>query len=96
MKCRECPEYAACVKAFDLKKRRPHCPIAQSGKPGSSSSEKLMCNLFYCDHVGERLCCRECKRYDRCVNKCLNHPERCGAGTYKISGKPKGKIYSLN
>lgn len=33
MKCKDCPEYEACVKAFDLKKRRPHCPIAQSGKP---------------------------------------------------------------
>lgn len=36
------------------------------------------CRLFYCDHVRDGLCCRYCKRRERCANPCLNRPETCG------------------
>lgn len=96
MKCKECPEYEACVRAFDLRKLRPHCPIAQSGKPVNSSSDKLMCNLFYCDRARERRCCSVCPRRDRCSNRCLNSPDRCGQAVEQVSGKAKGRIASLS
>ena len=36
------------------------------------------CKTFYCDDVGERLCCASCRFRRDCGNPCLNHPSRCG------------------
>ena len=37
-----------------------------------------MCSRFYCDHRGDRYCCRDCPRYIMCNNPCENDPSRCG------------------
>lgn len=37
-----------------------------------------MCSRFYCDHRGDRFCCRDCPRLWRCDSACLNDPARCG------------------
>ena len=36
------------------------------------------CKRFYCDHMGERICCAGCRYRRDCDNPCLNHPSRCG------------------
>lgn len=37
-----------------------------------------MCEVFMCDHRGDRFCCHDCKDKEKCKNPCLNHPDRCG------------------
>lgn len=37
-----------------------------------------MCEVFMCDHRGDRFCCHDCKDKENCKNPCLNHPDRCG------------------
>ena len=39
---------------------------------------KRYCKRFYCDHMGERICCASCRYRRDCDNPCLNHPSRCG------------------
>lgn len=41
-------------------------------------SAPRMCSRFYCDHRGDRYCCRDCKRYVMCPNPYENDPSRCG------------------
>ena len=36
------------------------------------------CLRFYCDELGDRYCCADCRQRDDCLNPCLNHPVRCG------------------
>lgn len=36
------------------------------------------CKNFYCDQMGERICCVSCPWVKDCSNPCLNHPSRCG------------------
>ena len=36
------------------------------------------CRNFYCDQMGERICCSSCPWVRDCSNPCLNHPSRCG------------------
>ena len=36
------------------------------------------CRNFYCDTMGERICCSSCHWLRDCANPCLNHPSRCG------------------
>lgn len=36
------------------------------------------CQTFYCDDMGERICCCSCPWVRDCGNPCLNHPSRCG------------------
>lgn len=96
MKCKDCPKFRDCSKQHDLRKYRPYCSIARDEAPPEPKETKGECSLFYCDHVGERRCCRHCQRYDRCPNKCLNHPTRCGALVDKAVGKPKGVVKSLS
>lgn len=33
------------------------------------------CRQFYCDHRGDRWCCKDFP--DPCGNACLNHPDKC-------------------
>lgn len=37
------------------------------------------CERFFCDTIGERICCHDCKRYQEgvCSNHCLNDPAKC-------------------
>ena len=35
------------------------------------------CNIFYCDHKRDFVCCASCQSRGRCRNRCLNHPDRC-------------------
>ena len=35
------------------------------------------CTRFYCDHLGDRICCASCRYRKDCGNPCLNHPSRC-------------------
>lgn len=37
-----------------------------------------MCALFFCDRKRERHCCTYCEDRDKCRNKCMNNPEKCG------------------
>lgn len=37
-----------------------------------------MCQIFHCDHRGDRYCCHDCQRRDKCKNPCRNNPARCG------------------
>lgn len=36
------------------------------------------CCIFYCDKRKDRICCFYCTQKDKCRNRCLNHPGRCG------------------
>ena len=36
------------------------------------------CKRFYCDEVGDRVCCPTCWLRRDCAHPCLNHPARCG------------------
>ena len=45
------------------------------------------CRIFYCDDVGERLCCASCRFRRDCGNPCLNHPSRCGLEDLREGGK---------
>lgn len=38
------------------------------------------CTRFYCNMMGERRCCADCPRKEqgKCIDPCLNHPDRCG------------------
>lgn len=36
------------------------------------------CKRFYCDVVGNRVCCSTCWLQKDCARACLNHPVRCG------------------
>lgn len=56
------------------------------------------CRIFYCDDVGERLCCASCRFRRDCGNPCLNHPSRCGLedlretdGEARARGRQNGK-----
>lgn len=35
------------------------------------------CKQFYCDQMGDRICCASCPERRDCCNPCLNHPSRC-------------------
>lgn len=35
------------------------------------------CNIFYCDIVGDWLCCTTCNYSAACLDRCLNDPGRC-------------------
>lgn len=37
-----------------------------------------MCELFFCDRKRERHCCIYCTDVDKCRNRCMNNPEKCG------------------
>ncbi len=37
-----------------------------------------MCEIFHCDHRGDRYCCYFCDSKDTCRNPCQNNPYRCG------------------
>ena len=36
------------------------------------------CKRFYCDEIGDRVCCPTCWLRRDCAHPCLNHPARCG------------------
>lgn len=36
------------------------------------------CKTFYCDNMGDRICCSSCPWRRDCSDPCLNHPSRCG------------------
>lgn len=40
--------------------------------------EITMCEIFHCDHRGDRYCCHDCGGKGRCKNPCQNTPEKCG------------------
>ena len=40
-------------------------------------SAARMCQRFYCDHMGERVCCADCPERRICANPCRNDPSRC-------------------
>ena len=37
-----------------------------------------MCQRYYCDHMGDRICCANCEKYHKCKNPCINDPRKCG------------------
>lgn len=39
---------------------------------------KKMCKIFNCDRHRESRCCFTCEDYNKCANRCLNSPFRCG------------------
>ena len=39
---------------------------------------KRYCKTFYCDHLGDRVCCVSCRFYLHCENSCQNHFLHCG------------------
>lgn len=51
-----------------------------SREPSREGGEavKRYCKRFYCDHLGDRICCASCRYRRDCSNPCLNHPSRCG------------------
>ena len=46
------------------------------------------CKRFYCDEVGDRVCCPTCWLRRDCSHPCLNHPARCGLEDKEYT-KPK-------
>lgn len=38
---------------------------------------RRFCTVFFCDTVGDRLCCSTCRLRKDCGSPCLNHPSRC-------------------
>lgn len=46
------------------------------------------CKRFYCDEVGDRVCCPTCWLRRDCAHPCLNHPARCGLEDKEYT-KPK-------
>lgn len=48
------------------------------------------CRNFYCDEMGERICCSSCPWVKDCSNPCLNHPSRCG-----LEDKEKAERYAV-
>lgn len=47
----------------------------QNGKGGGTVTR--YCNIFYCDHKRDFICCASCQSRGRCRSRCLNHPDRC-------------------
>lgn len=47
------------------------------------------CEVFHCDHRGDRYCCFYCWRKGYCRNPCLNTPDKCGLGFVEPSAKSK-------
>lgn len=52
------------------------------------------CRTFFCDHVGDRICCAACRWRKDCTNPCLNHPSRCGLEDAERSAAecPDGRV----
>lgn len=38
----------------------------------------VRCSWFYCQRVADNRCCSVCPRLSRCIEPCLNSPDRCG------------------
>jgi hypothetical protein len=37
------------------------------------------CLVFVCEKRKLPICCRSCAGFEKCVNRCENHPEKCGS-----------------
>lgn len=55
-----------------------------------------ICSIFFCDKMGERVCCADCPQHPKnnghCENYCLNSPDRCGA---LEAGRRKDRLKQL-
>lgn len=52
----------------------------------------IECKIYHCRMTGSDLCCTYCDRRSKCLNRCENHPDRCGVwregGEVKRRSKP--------
>lgn len=54
-----------------------------------------VCTIYNCSYTGDRRCCVDCGK--NCLNRCLNHPDRCKCWAdeeARKQGQRKGSVSS--
>lgn len=78
-----------CLRRENAGRRARKLPLRKGDEP-----LKRYCKRFYCDALGDRICCASCRYRADCGNPCLNHPSRCGLEdterAREKTEKPKG------
>lgn len=49
----------------------------------------ITCKIFHCRVMGDSICCAHCENRGKCLNRCENHPDRCGC--WQDTEKPRRK-----
>lgn len=63
------------------------CGYNHTAKKRNNDETAVIKQKYKCPFITEtcvksealRLCCRECDKYSKCINHCLNTPKECGA-----------------